>query len=239
MGEVLNGGDRKPLIPVLWPWRGQNGKLLRPYEILSTRTFSLAYISGIILIWYFLGFGHWLARYGGIWPDKMFTATHEYLLSFITSPFFHADPPHIFYVVTTFIVFCQSFEARAGSKETATLFFSTIAFTGLTIGLFMNVGNWLWPDTELFSSPMERVWIGGSVGFMGILGAMSHQSRVKWLVPSIIVLFEIWNRYGNGISGYITLGHFSSALFGFLAWGWYLSNTQKLDYIEYETSGPK
>ena len=57
---------------------------------------------------------------------------------------------------------------------------------------------------------------------MGILGALSHHSRWKWLIPAILLTFEYWNQEYNNISEYVTWGHLSSALFGFIIWGAYL-----------------
>lgn len=219
---------RDPLLPVYWPWTDGQRRLLSPQEFLRSRSFSIVYIASIILIPHFFGFSYW----GAITPSKLFTAPHEYLLSFITVPFVHYGTEHITQVAITFAVFCQSFESRAGSKETAILFFSTIAFTGLAMGLFINVGNWFSPDTELFTHAMERSWMGGSIGFFGILGALSHYSREKWLVPAIIVSFETWNRYENGMNEYITIGHLCSALFGFVIWGLYLKHQTSMDVDE-------
>ena len=91
------------------------------------------------------------------------------------------------------------------------------------MGLIMNAGHWIWPDEVLYSHAMQRSWMGGSVGMIGTMGALSHHSRQKWLIPIILIIFEIWNRYENGMNEYITFGHLSSALFGFLVWGWYTS----------------
>jgi len=223
----------KPLLPFVFPFYDTNGKFLRPNQLFKSRIFSLVYLSFIFLIWYFLGYGHWgghrcetlgeqLACASAIWPEKLFSAPHEYLLSFLTSPFFHNDWPHLKLVSIGFVVFCQSFEARAGTKPTVFIFFSSIAFTGLIMGLIMNVGYFFSPDAELFLGAMGRSWMGGSVGMMGILGALSHFSKNKSLIPIIVVLFEIWNRYENGMNIYITFGHLSSFLFGFLIWGYWL-----------------
>ena len=216
---------REPLLPLYLPWTDGERRVLGPLEFLHSRCFSLAYITSIILIPHFFGFSYW----GAITPSKLFTAPHEYLLSFITVPFVHYGTEHITQVTITFIIFCQSFESRAGSKETAILFFSTIAFTGLAMGLFINVGNWLSPDTELFTQAFGRSWMGGSIGFFGILGAMSHYSREKWLIPVILVLFETWNHYENGMNEYINIGHLCSALFGFVIWGIYLKRVASIN----------
>ena len=90
----------------------------------------------------------------------------------------------------------------------------------------MNYGYLFSPENELFSDAMNRCWIGGSVGMMGVIGSLSHYSKKKLIIPLIIILFEIWNRYENGMNEYITLGHLTSAFFGFLMWGLILKNPE-------------
>ncbi|HJM67338.1 MAG TPA: rhomboid family intramembrane serine protease [Candidatus Thalassarchaeaceae archaeon] len=219
---------RNPLLPLYFPWTDGEHRVLGLREFILSRSFSIVYITSIILIPHFFGFSRW----GAITPTKLFSAPHEYLLSFLTVPFVHYGTEHITQVAITFAIFCQSFECRAGSKETAIVFFSTIAFTGLAMGLFINVGNWLSPETELFSQAIGRSWMGGSIGFFGILGAMSHHSRERWLIPVILVLFETWNHYENGMNEYINIGHLCSALFGFVIWGLYLKRMASVDVGE-------
>ena len=219
---------REPLLPLYFPWTDGEHRALSLRDFLFSRSFSIVYITSIILIPYFFGFSRW----GAITPSKLFSEPHEYLLSFFTVPFVHYGTEHITQVTIAFIIFCQSFENRAGSKETAILFFATIAFTGLAMGLFTNVGNSLSPGTELFSHAMGRSWMGGSIGFFGIIGAMSHYSRKKWLIPVILVSFEYWNHFENGMNEYINMGHLCSALFGFVAWGLYLKHVTSIDVDE-------
>ncbi len=222
-----------PLLPLYWPWTDTERKLLSPLEFLRSRSFSLFYLGGIISIWLTLGFGHWgslrcetlgeqLACSSAIWPNKLVDAPHEYIFSFFASPWFHNDYPHIKFIIISFVIFAQSFEARAGSKETAMIFFGTIAITSIIAGIIFNIGVYFWPDNETFAHPMSRSWMGGSIGLMGILGALSHHARWKWAIPVIIIGFEYWNREYNGISEYVTWGHLSSALIGFVIWGLYL-----------------
>ena len=100
------------------------------------------------------------------------------------------------------------------------------------MGLFINVGSSLSPETELFSQAMSRSWMGGSIGFFGILGALSHYSREKWLIPVILISFEIWNHFENGMNEYINIGHLCSALFGFVIWGLYLKRKATMGVVE-------
>ena len=131
-----------PLLPLYWPWTDTERKLLSPLEFLRSRRFSLFYLGGIISIWLTLGFGHWgslrcetlgeqLACSSAIWPNKLVDDPHEYIFSFFASPWFHNDYPHIKFIIISFAIFSQSFEARAGSKETAMIFFGTIAITSI------------------------------------------------------------------------------------------------------------
>ena len=221
------------LIPIHWPWCNSKGQKIPIYEIIKSRRFSLSYLATITAIWIFLGFGHWgsrrcetlgeqLACASAIWPNKMFTFPHEYLLSFLTSPFFHNDFQHYIFIIIGVAIFCQSFEAFAGTKKTMMIFFTSIAFTSLSMGIIMNTGHTLYPENEFFSHAMERSWMGGSVGMMGVIGALSHYSDKKWLVPLLIITFEIWNRYENGMNEYITFGHLTSVIFGYIIWGWKL-----------------
>lgn len=236
--------DQKvPLIPLFWPWTDAERRVLSAREFLQSRSFTLVYLSGIITIWATLGFGHWgslrceslgeqLACSSAIWPHKLVDAPHEYLLSFFTSPWFHNDYPHIKFVIISFVIFTQSFEAKAGSKSTAILFFGTIAITSIGAAIIFNTGAYYWPENETFTHPMSRSWMGGSIGLMGILGAHSHHSRQKWLIPAILLSFEYWNREYNGISEYITWGHLSSALVGFILWGFYLKQYTPASTVE-------
>ncbi|MEE3134208.1 MAG: rhomboid family intramembrane serine protease [Candidatus Thermoplasmatota archaeon] len=224
---------RKPLFPFVFPLCDSKGKFLRPNALIKSRGFSFSYLLIVMLIWYFLGFGHWGGRVcesfiqqlscsSAIWPNKLFSKPHEYIFSFFTSPYFHNDPPHLKLVIYGFLIFAQSFEARSSPKSAMLLFFLSITFTCLLIGLIMNIGHYLDPDSALFNGALDRSFMGGSVGMFGLLGGLSHYSRKKWLIPSIVVMFEIWNRYFNGMNIYITMGHLTSFFFGFILWSYWL-----------------
>ena len=226
--------NKNPLIPLLFPFCDDKGKFLRPYDLFNSRKFCFTYLLIVLSIWYFLGFGHWggrrcetlieqLSCSSSIWPKKLFSSPLEYFTSFFTSPFFHNDPPHLKLVLYGFLVFSQSFEARTDSKSTMILFFSSITFTGILMGLIMNIGNFFDSDSEFFLGALNRSFMGGSVGMFGLLGGLSHFSRNKWFIPILVMSFEIWNRYENGMNIYISMGHLSSFLFGFFAWGYWLN----------------
>ena len=223
--------NKKPLFPFILPFFDYNRKFLRPYELIKSRTFSCSYLLIVFSIAYFLGFGHWgghrcesfieqLACSSSIWPNKLFSRPHEYFISFFTSPYFHNDLPHLKLVLFGFIIFGQSFEAWTNSKSTFILFFSCISVTCIIMGLFMNIGHYFNSDSDFFAGALNRGFIGGSVGMFGLLGGLSNYSRKKWLIPLIVILFEIWNVFVNGITNYISMAHLISFFFGFFFWNY-------------------
>ena len=74
--------------------------------------------------------------------------------------------------------------------------------------------------------------MGASVGMMGVLGALSHYCNKLWLNPVMLLIFEYWNRYYNGIAEHVTWAHLMSCAFGFIIYGQYL----KLNNIEIKSS---
>ena len=227
---------KKPLFPFVFPFCNVEGKFLTPPGLIKSRSFCFFYLLIVTLIWQFLGFGHWggrscvtlieqLSCASSIWPKKFISAPHEYFISFFTSPFFHNDLPHLKLVLFGFLIFGQSFEVRTNFKSTLIIFFSSITLTCITMGFFMNFGNFISPNSEFFLGALNRSFMGGSIGMFGLLGALSHFSRYKFLIPSIVVIFEIWNRFGNGMNLYISIGHLTSFTFGFIIWS-YMSSRQ-------------
>lgn len=226
----------KPIFPLVFPLNDDRGKFLTPFKLVKSRSFCFIYLLIVVSIWQFLGFGHWggkrcvtiveqLSCSSSIWPKKFISAPHEYFISFFTSPFFHNDLPHLKLVLFGFLIFGQSFEARTNFKSTILIFFSSITFTCIIMGFFMNFGNFLYPNSEFFLGALNRSFMGGSIGMFGLLGALSHFSRYKFLIPSIVIIFEIWNRFGNGMNLYISIGHLTSFTFGYIIWS-YMSSRQ-------------
>ena len=222
--------EKKRLFPFVFPLCDYRGRFLRPFDLIKSRTFSCSYLLIVCSIAFFLGVGHWgghrcesfieqLACSSSIWPNKLFSKPHEYFLSFFTSPYFHNDLPHLRLVLYGFLIFGQSFEAWNNPKSSFILFFSCISFTCIIMGLFINIGYYFDSDSDFFNSAISRGFIGGSVGMFGLLGGLSNHSRKKWLIPLLIVIFEIWNVFVNGISTFISMGHLISFFFGFFFWG--------------------
>jgi hypothetical protein len=236
-GELMSR-EVKPILPILLPWRDYQGNVLNIENFLRTRKFTLIYAITIVGVWNFIGSTpHWSDCYSvdfqitcatTIWAGEMFTSPINFLISFFTAPWFHNSYQHIFFVTFCTLIFTQSFEGINGTKATIFLFFGIIAIVSIICGLSMHIGHYLFPEYALFSDGLQRIWSGGSVGFMGLIGALANHSRYKWLMPAMLFTFEFWNRYFNGISTYITLAHLMAATIGFFFWGWYIREQQIL-----------
>jgi hypothetical protein len=227
------GDATKPLLPFLLPWTDEHGYNLSPVEILRTRYFTLSFI---VVSWaFFLGLGpgnSWnctttmgqqISCAAALWPGHLVSAPHQFLISLFTAPWFHNGYQHIYFVTITFMLIVQAFEVRNSSRATVVIFFSTVVFSGILAGISMNLGAYFRPDDVFFTDAIERNWIGGSAGMMGVIGAVSQNTRKKWILPLVLLCFEFWNSKYNGISGWVTIFHLSSALFGFVVWGWWLN----------------
>lgn len=225
-----------PLIPIVLPWKDSEGNTLKILQIYFSRFFTINFLIIIWLIWYFLGD---ISTTNCITPNERIgcsaviwhiniTSPMEYLISFFTAPFFYNSSQHIRFTTITFLIFIQSFEARAGTTKTILIFLITIVSIGFIGGVVSNLGVLLFPNLEIFSYMLGRGWMGASSGFMGIIGSMSHYSKFKPLLPAIVILFESWNLMINGISLSISITHVISCLFGYILWD-IINNRKYLD----------
>ena len=212
-----------PLIPIVLPWKDSEGNILKLLQIYFSRFFTINFLIIIWLIWYFLGDmsttncitpNEKIGCSAAIWHTNI-TSPMGYLISFFTAPFFYNSSQHIRFTTITFLIFIQSFEARAGTKKTILVFLITIVSIGFIGGVVSNLGVLLFPHLEIFSYMLGRGWMGASSGFMGIIGSMSHYSKFKPLLPAIVILSESWNLIINGISLSISITHVISCLFGY------------------------
>ena len=219
-----------PVLPWTWTWRALDGRPLRPLELFLSRKFSFVYLAVIWAIWFGWGLGPEhecidlgarLKCVGGLWPEEVFSDPLKFLVGIIVAPWFHNSWEHILFVTMGFMIFVQSFEVRTGSIKTILLFFSTIALAGILVALVMNLGEVLWPDSNLIEQGMGRNWMGGSAGFFGIIGASTHQSKSRAIVPLLAIIFEVWNSIQSGNSPFTSSAHMVSLLYGYLAWGWW------------------
>ena len=215
------------LIPYQWFWTNTDGNRMGIFEWIKSRPFTICYLVTIWSIIGILGFSStrdcdqtWQLAFAcdrAIWMIKMITEPLNYILSWFTAPFFHNGLDHILFVtIFGFLLPVQSFEVQYGAKPTAIIFFAAYVFVGIFFGIFFNVGIAFWPDVEFFSFGFTRNWMGGSVGFYALIGALAYTSQRQWVLPLLIVCFEILNLTVIKIDVHISFIHVMSATSGFL-----------------------
>jgi len=224
---------RNNLVSYQWPWTDVHGRRMSFKAWFWSRKFSILYLVVIWGIVAILGFGStrnchstWQLAFQceqAIWMIEYKTAFGSFVQSFFTTPFFHNGIDHILFVMLFGIVMpVQSFEVQQGTKLTFGIFMLTYAMIGLFNGWLINFGNLHWPDVPFFVDGFERNWMGGSVGFYGIIGALSYTSRKKWVLMVLVLVFESFNRFVLGINPFIPFIHITSATFGFIqCWIWF------------------
>ena len=223
---MAQGNNKLPLIPLILPWENHRRERLSFSQMYLSRFFTYTFLIIIWLIWYFLGemssnncitANEKIGCSAAIWHTD-FKSPIKYFFSFFTAPFFYNSSQHIRFTTISFLIFVQSFEAIVGTKNTILVFFSTVISIALLGGFVSNIGFFLFPNLEIFPYMLERNWMGASSGFMGIIGSMSHFSKHKSLLPGIVILFESWNFFINGISISISITHVISCFVGFFIW---------------------
>lgn len=225
-----------PLIPIVLPWKDSEGETLKLLQIYLSRFFTYTFLIIIWFIWYFLGDmsttscitpNEKIGCSAAIWHTNISNPI-KYISSFFTAPFFYNSTQHIRFTTISFLIFVQSFEAKAGTIKTILIFLITITSIGFIGGIVSNLGVLIFPNLEIFSYMLGRGWMGASSGFMGIIGAMSHYSKFKPLLPIIVILFESWNLLINGISLSISITHVISCLYGYYIFS-VITNRKYLD----------
>jgi len=244
---AATGDATKPLLPFLLPWTDEHGHNLRLGEIFFTRYFTLSFIGVSWAFFWILGpgdswnctttIGQQISCAAAMWPGELFNAPHLFLIALFTAPWFHNGYRHIYFVTVTFMLIVQAFEVRNGARATVIIFFSAIIFAGTLAGIAMNIGAHFSPETAFFTDAMQRNWIGGSAGMMGVLGALIQHTQKKWILPLVLLCFEFWNSKYNDISGWITILHLTSALFGFVVWGWWLNRQLRIPPVDEGVAG--
>jgi len=228
--------EKLPWLPWTWPWCTLQGRPMRPLELFVSRKFSYGYLAIIWAIWLGHGvgpldncveLGGGLSCTGAIWPTDIYRSPLRYISALLIGPIFHNSSEHIIFVTVTFFWLVQSFEIREGAVRTLILFLVCTAIAATLVSIVMITAGHFWPDDPLLASGLSRAWMGGSGGLFGIIGASSHQSRRRWLVPAIAVTFEFWNHFSHGTSIFTSSGHMVALAGGFLIWGWWTSNLRK------------
>ncbi|WP_420580006.1 hypothetical protein [Reichenbachiella sp.] len=230
--EENNKASRKKhtnqqLIPYQWFWTNVYGERMGFGAWAKSRPFTIAYL---IIVWSIigiLGFAStrnceetWQLAFAcdrAIWMIKIVTEPLNYVMSWFTAPFFHNGLDHILFVsIFGFLMPVQSFEVQNGTKSTVIIFFVSYIFVGLFFGAFFNIGVGYWPDSEFFQFGFVRNWMGGSVGFYALIGALAYTSRKQWFLLVLIACFEVINLTVIGIDVHISFIHVMSATSGFL-----------------------
>lgn len=228
--KFTNKENRLPLIAFLLPWRSKSNTNLTFFEFVKSRAFSISYLAIIWMLVALLDFGStrncgptWQLDFicnQSIWMLKIYTEPINFVFNTFTSTLFHNGLDHILFVtIVGFIIIAQSFEAHNSNLATLLIFFSSMSFVGILMGFIINWGYSNWPEIEYYAFAVERSWMGGSAGFFGIFGALSHNSRKKWLIPLIVISFESVNFFILGIDPQITTGHLIATFYGFTVWG--------------------
>lgn len=214
------------LIPYQWFWTNTYGERMGFVEWIKSRPFSILYLAVIWTIIGILGFAStrncdtWqqmIACDRAIYMIKMVTHPLEYVMSWFTAPYFHNGLDHILFVtIFGFMMPVQSFEVQYGTRSTIIIFIISYVVVGVFFGSLFNVGIAYWPKVEFFQFGFERSWMGGSVGFYAVIGALAHTSRKQWFLLLLIGCFEILNLAVIGIDVHISFIHVISATSGFL-----------------------
>ncbi len=225
-----NSTRKKPserLVPYIFFWTDEYGDKMKIKDWAWSRKFTLTYLAAIWGIVAVLDFastrnceGSWQLAFAcdqAIWMIKIYTKPFEFFTSVFTSPFFHNGLDHILFVtIFGMMLPVQSFEMQHGSKLTAFIFFGTYFLGGFFSGFVFNLGIDIWPESEFYIFGFERNWMGGSVGFFGVIGALSYCSRKKWAMLLMVVAFEGFNYFILDITPQISFIHMTSATFGFM-----------------------
>lgn len=215
------------LIPYQWFWTNVYGERMGFVEWAKSRPFTIIYL---VIVWSIigvLGFAStrnceetWQMAFAcerAIWMIKIVTEPLNYVMSWFTAPFFHNGLDHILFVsIFGFLMPVQSFEVQNGTKSTVIIFFVSYIFVGIFFGTLFNVGIAYWPDNEFFQFGFVRNWMGGSVGFYALIGALAYTSRKQWFLLLLIGCFEVINLTVIGIDVHISFIHVMSATSGFL-----------------------
>ena len=234
------GGSVKRGFPfVIW-WENSDREPISLKEVLITRRFSYFFITIAVSKIIFFGWGHWdgplciqsLECNLSFRAGDLVESPFKFLVAIFPASWFHGDHQHITFVVLFFLIWVQSFESYTDWKTTVSVFFSGVAFVYITCGILVYLAPTYFPDSELLSYMKNSHHMGASVGMMGVLGALSHYCHKLWLNPVMLLIFEYWNRYYNGIAEHVTWAHLMSCSFGFIIYGRYL----KLNDIQIKSS---
>ena len=223
--------DNRPLnyrtFPFVWPWRGVNNIRISLKEMFLARAFSYSYLLVIWGIVFVLGFastrnctGTWqlaLQCEYAFWVENVTKIPLIFIRNLFTTSLFHNGPDHILFV-TIFGVFIiiQSYEVLYGYKESIFMFFLAYVIVGFIFGIFYQTGLAIWPESAFHQFAFERNWMGGSLGFFFMYGALACSSKRPFVLLSIPAVFESVNFFVLDIDPQISLTHITSTSAGYL-----------------------
>ena len=169
-----------------------------------------------------------------IWPANLTTDPIQFVLSFLTAPWFHNGLTHFVLIFVCLLIICQTAEARIGTRRTMLMFFFGQLAIGTVISIILNVGL---ANSELywFEDGMTRNWMGGSVGLYFVMGALFAQIQNPRTAVSIYLVVDMLNLFVlQGAGSHTVLAHILAVLAGVtIGWRWrevehVSSNTQQL-----------
>ena len=244
MVEQKRKTTRDRLVPYQLPWTDIYGNRMPLTKWLWSRKFSILYLAVVWAIVGVLDFAStrrctetWQLAFQcdqAMWMIKMYTEPLDFLRNAFTSPYFHNGLDHLLFVtIFGFVLPVQSFEVQHGSKATALVFvFSHFCIAYFT-GWFFNWGVSHWPENEFYLFAFERNWMGGSVGFYGVIGALSFFSKKKWFLLAMVLAFELLiNQALINIDLHISFIHAMAAIVGWLlCWIWTRFDPRAADRI--------
>lgn len=212
--------------PLVWPWKGINNQNISAKEALLSRKFTIIYmvvIWGIVLTLDFPSSrnctGTWqlaLQCKYMFWVSNLTEAPLVFFRNLFTTPLLHNGIEAIILVtVAGGLITIQSYEALFGTREVTSMFFLAYILVGSFFGVFYSVGFSIWPESGFFQFSLERGWMGGSLGFFYLYGALACVSRRPLIFLSIPVGLEAINFFILGISPHISLMHIGSLVPGY------------------------
>lgn len=215
------------LLPFCLPWTVEEASGPKGRAILRSRKFSAFYL---LVIWFLPAVFGFASNYDcnsswqlsflcdqAVWPGKLVTDTFVFIKSLFTSIWIHNGILHLLFVtIIGFLLIVQSFEMQFGWRRTIIIFFATHIIISFVFVIVFSTGKTYWPTEDFFVFGFERNWMGGSVGFYGILGALAFANKRPWFLALVVVGFESVNHFILGTSIHIGLIHISSFSFGVL-----------------------
>jgi hypothetical protein len=179
------------------PWRTADGRAAAP-RWLPTPAVAV-YVIGSSMLFFAFGprSGPTVADAPQWWWDlfayRAEDLVHDIpltLLHFATSVWANVHWLQYLYVTALLVTFGMWFERHEGSARTAAVFYATSIVSGIVAGaallvLEASTGSAWWANEA------DRVWVGGSAGAYGLLGAIAARARQPAFLLALFVAWEI------------------------------------------------